>query len=100
MSFSKHVVPILIGKCGNCHVNNARGDFSMSNFAVLKKGPPGGTVIFPGDPIGSRLIEVIESGDMPRGGLKVSADELATLKKWITEARSTMDRTSRTGWRA
>ncbi|MEY4176634.1 MAG: hypothetical protein RLY70_208 [Planctomycetota bacterium] len=85
VSFSKHVVPILIGKCGNCHVNNARGNFSISSFAALKKGPPGGTVIFPGDPIGSRLIEVIESGDMPRGGLKVSADELATLKKWITE---------------
>jgi len=85
LSFSTHVVPILVGKCGGCHVNNARGQFSMSNFANLMKGPPAGKVIFPGDPVGSRIIEVIESGDMPRGGLKVSAEELATLKKWITD---------------
>lgn len=85
LAFSTHIVPILVGKCGGCHVNNARGMFSMSNFANLMKGPPAGKVIFPGDPVGSRLIEVIESGDMPRGGLKVSAEELATLKKWITD---------------
>ncbi|MFO0904848.1 MAG: c-type cytochrome domain-containing protein [Pirellulales bacterium] len=85
LSFSTHVVPILVGKCGGCHVNNARGQFSMSSFANLMKGPPAGKVVFPGDPIGSRLIEVIESGDMPRGGLKVTPDELATLKKWITD---------------
>lgn len=85
LSFSAHIVPILVGKCGGCHVNNARGMFSMSSFANLMKGPPAGKVIFPGDPVGSRLIEVIESGDMPRGGIKVSADELATLKKWIMD---------------
>ena len=85
LSFSTHVVPILVGKCGGCHVNNARGQFSMSSFANLMKGPPAGKVVFPGDPVGSRLIEVIESGDMPRGGLKVSPEELATLKKWITD---------------
>jgi hypothetical protein len=59
--------------------------FSMSNFASLMKGPQAGKVIFPGDAAGSRLVEVVESGDMPRGGLKVSADELTVLKKWITE---------------
>jgi hypothetical protein len=85
LSFSTHIVPILMGKCGNCHVNNARGMFSISSFENLMKGPPAGKVIFPGDPVGSRLIEVIESGDMPRGGLKVSAEELATLKKWIAD---------------
>lgn len=85
VSFSTHIVPILIGKCGNCHVNNARGMFSISSFENLMKGPPAGKVVFPGDAVGSRLIEVIESGDMPRGGLKVSADELATLKKWIAD---------------
>lgn len=85
VSFVKQVVPVLVSKCGRCHVNTARGMFSMVNFETLMKGTPEGVVIFPKDADGSRLIEVIESGDMPRGGLKISPDELALLKKWINE---------------
>ncbi len=84
-SFVKHVAPVLLKKCGRCHVSNVRGMFSMANFETLMKGTPDGTVIFPKDADGSRLIEVIESGDMPRGGLKMEPEELALLKKWITE---------------
>jgi len=82
-SFSKQIAPILVQKCGNCHINNSRGDFNMVNFAMLAKGPPEGTVIFPGDVVASRLIETIETGDMPRGGAKVSPAELQLLKDWV-----------------
>lgn len=85
VSFINHVGPLLISKCGRCHINDSKGMFSMSTFASLIKGPREGKVIFPGDAGGSRLIEVIESGDMPRGGLKVTAEELTILKNWITE---------------
>jgi len=84
-SFVKQVAPVLLKKCGRCHVSNVRGMFSMANFDALMKGPPAGTVIFPKDADGSRLIEVIESGDMPRGGLKIEPAELVLLRKWITE---------------
>lgn len=83
--FDQHVAPILLARCGNCHVRQSRGNFSMANYAVLMRGPPEGKVIFPGDDKGSRLIEVIEEGDMPRGGGKLSDQEFATLKKWIAE---------------
>ncbi|MEC7564840.1 MAG: c-type cytochrome domain-containing protein [Planctomycetota bacterium] len=85
MSFVKHVVPILMAKCGNCHVRNARGMFSMADYETLMKGPEAGVVIFPKDAVGSRLVEVIEEGDMPRGGLTVTPVEFEVLKKWITE---------------
>ena len=85
VSFVNHITPILMAKCGNCHVRQARGMFSMESFETLMKGPDAGVVIFPKDSTGSRIIEVIESGDMPRGGLKVSNVELAVLKKWIDE---------------
>jgi len=61
VSFVKHVAPLLITKCGNCHVNNARGEFSMANFAALMKGSSAGVVVFPGDASGSRIVEMIES---------------------------------------
>lgn len=85
VSFVGEVAPILASKCGGCHINGSRGGFSLATFAALMKGPPEGVVIFAGDTVGSRLIETIETGDMPRGGGKVSPAELMTLKKWINE---------------
>jgi hypothetical protein len=85
VSFVKQIAPLLVTKCGNCHVNNARGEFSMVNFAALMKGSSAGVVVFPGDASGSRIVEMIESGDMPRGGGKLSAAEFKTLQDWITQ---------------
>ncbi|HCK71452.1 MAG TPA: hypothetical protein DHW38_07730, partial [Planctomycetaceae bacterium] len=85
VSFVNQVVPILTAKCGNCHIRNARGMFSMSDYETLMKGPAEGVVVFPKDADGSRIVEVIVEGDMPRGGLKVADEELAILKKWISE---------------
>lgn len=82
-SFVRQVAPILVQHCGQCHINRSQGDFSMATFAVLAKGPPEGTVIFPGDIIASRLIETIETGDMPRGGGKVPPEQFQLLKDWI-----------------
>lgn len=85
VSFTKDVAPILSEKCGRCHVNERRGGFSAANYTALMKGPPEGVVVFAGDVIGSRLIETIETGDMPRGGAKVSVGQLKTLKDWIIQ---------------
>ncbi|GIW97076.1 MAG: hypothetical protein KatS3mg111_0409 [Pirellulaceae bacterium] len=81
--FSQDVAPWLVAKCGNCHIDNSRGQFSLATFRNLALGAAGNRVIIPGDARGSRLVEVIESGDMPRGGGKVTAAELTALKKWI-----------------
>jgi mono/diheme cytochrome c family protein len=82
ISFVKQVAPILVQQCGRCHIAGTKGNFNMATFRDLAKGPPEGTVIFPGDVAGSRLIETIETGDMPRGG-KMPADQLKVLKDWI-----------------
>ena len=86
ISFVRDVAPILVEHCRDCHVQNAKGDFSMSNFPSLLRGTKeAGKVVLPGDAKGSRLIEVLESGDMPRGGGNVSADELKKLRTWIDQ---------------
>ncbi len=84
ISFTRTVAPILANRCGGCHIKAAKGGFSLATFADLMKGPPEGLVVFAGDTVASRLIETIETGDMPRGGGKVPPNELATLKTWIT----------------
>lgn len=85
VSFTKEVAPLLVQKCGRCHVSAARGRFQMRDFEELMKGPPEGVVVMPGNADGSRIVEVIVSGDMPRGGDPVSEEELGKLKTWIAE---------------
>lgn len=85
ISFVKQVAPLLVTKCGRCHVDNARGNFSMATFDQLKKGAEAGVVIFPGDDAGSVLIDKVASGEMPPGGNKLGADELGLLRQWIKE---------------
>ncbi len=85
VSFTKQVAPMLVDKCGKCHVAAAKGQFSMANFASLKRGAKAVPVVLPGKGKGSRIVEVIDSGDMPRGGGSVSPDELAMLSRWIDQ---------------
>ena len=80
VTFTKDVAPILNAKCGNCHVNRQQGNFSLASFNVINTG--GGVI--GGQPANSRLIEVIESGEMPQGGGMVTKEELDLLKAWIS----------------
>ncbi len=83
VSFVREVAPILVAKCGGCHINRSQGEFSMANFAALEKGSSSGVVFMAGDAAGSRMIELVESGDMPRGEGEVTKAELEKLKRWI-----------------
>lgn len=85
VSFTKEVAPILISRCGGCHVRGSRGMFSMLSYEALMKGPPAGLVIFKGDGKGSVLMEKIEAAEMPPNGQKIPDAEIALLTKWINE---------------
>lgn len=74
VSFVTHVAPILIAKCGRCHVQESRGMFSVLSYEAYTKSAAA--------PL---LVDKIENGDMPRGGLKVTPEELAILKKWFDD---------------
>lgn len=81
VSFTKSVAPILVAKCGNCHVNRERGDFSAATFEALDKS----TMLAYGLPDDARLIQMIESGEMPKGGGKVEEAELKILRAWMKQ---------------
>jgi mono/diheme cytochrome c family protein len=81
VSFTKEVAPILAAKCGKCHISNAKGRYGIESYDALIESDS----IVAQDPEASNFIAVIESGEMPKGGLKVSNGELKTLKKWVAE---------------
>lgn len=85
VSFTKQVVPLLVEKCGGCHVRGEKGGFSAVSYDALMKGSKDGIVLTAKNSGGSRLIQLIKEGDMPRGGGKVSPEELAMLCQWIDQ---------------
>ena len=83
ISFTKQIFPIFNAKCANCHIQMSKGGFSIATFANFKKGSEGGTVFQPGKAAGSRLMDVLESGDMPRGGSPLTMPEMTLIANWI-----------------
>jgi mono/diheme cytochrome c family protein len=86
VSFVKQVAPLLVAKCGRCHVDGGKGGFSLASYNALMRGSAeGGRVLVPGEGTGGVMMDLIESGDMPRGGLTVSPQEMTLLSRWITQ---------------
>jgi hypothetical protein len=81
VSFAKEVAPIIVAKCGSCHVSNSKGSYGIESYDALINSDS----IIPQDPANSHFIEIIESGEMPKGKQKISNGELKTLKKWIAQ---------------
>jgi hypothetical protein len=85
VSFVKDVAPILSSRCGNCHVRQAKGMFSMATYDSLMRGSPAGKVVFPGNVPGSDLVVKVEDKEMPPSGAGIPDTELSTLRKWVQE---------------
>ena len=78
------MVPIILAKCGGCHVQRASGEVSLASFEALTTPAESefGWIV-PGKSDQSRFIEVIEAGEMPKGKKKITPKELKTLREWI-----------------
>jgi WD40 repeat protein len=91
VSFKAQVAPILVKKCLGCHHDRKpAGGLSLSTFAALKRGgkTAGDTILEPGDPESSYLIEAVRPGASPRMPYKLpplSDGEIAILSRWVAE---------------
>ena len=91
VSFQRQVAPILVKKCLGCHSDRkAAGGLSMTTFAALKRGgkTAGETVLEPGDPESSFLVESVGPGASPRMPFKLpplTGAEIAILTRWVKE---------------
>ncbi len=80
ISFSKDIAPVLVSKCGRCHVSQNRGEFSAANYDSLMSS----LHVSVGRPDTSRIVEIIAAGDMPPNG-KVPKKDMEKLKNWIRQ---------------
>ncbi len=94
VSFSTQVMPILSENCGSCHKRDGVGHvvsgFSVENYESIMQGTKLGPVIQPGLSYASTLHVLVEhkadpSLNMPKGGSKLSGEQIEIIGKWIDE---------------
>jgi len=86
VSFSEQIMPILEARCWECHSDeSAELGLRLDSYEGVMQGSDYGTVVEPGDPDGSLLVDMIASGDMPEEGDPVPPEELELIKAWIAE---------------
>jgi Protein of unknown function (DUF1553)/Protein of unknown function (DUF1549)/Planctomycete cytochrome C len=97
--FEKWVRPLIVEKCLKCHGGDkVRGGLRLIGREQILKGGESGPAVVPGSPEGSLLIRAVEyQGDlrMPPTG-KLSGDEIARLRHWISQGAVWPDATQAT----
>jgi hypothetical protein len=78
--FARDIAPILNARCGGCHVRNSRGQFSMATYMALMDSGQ----VEAGQPVGSRLVQVLENGEMPPDAAnRVPDEDVVKIREWI-----------------
>lgn len=73
--------PLFQQKCAMCHgATTATAGLNLATYADTLKGAKSGLVILPGDPNGSKLVEVQKAGGHPG---QFTSDELEQIVAWI-----------------
>ncbi len=86
VSFSEEIMPIFQEHCTECHGElNAELGLNLSSYEGVMAGSDYGTVIEPGNPDASLIIDMIASGDMPEDGDPMPPEQLDLLRTWIAE---------------
>ncbi len=91
-SFEKDVRPILKAHCFHCHGEDGetKGGLDVRLARFLAKGGDSGPAFVAGKPLESHLLEVLKSGDMPKGQAKLSDADIATVEQWILAGAPTL----------
>src|SRR3569623_294922 len=92
LTFEKDVRPILKTHCTHCHgeEENPEGGLDLRLRRFMDKTlKDGGHVLIPGQPDKSELVQAAVRGDMPKKGKKLTAEEIATLQKWVAQGAKT-----------
>jgi len=85
--FEKEIRPVLVKRCYACHGSKKQeASLRLDSHAWMMKGSDTGVAVIPGDPLKSRLIQVIQYHDddsqMPPAG-KMPPVEIAALTRWV-----------------
>ncbi len=91
LRFESDIRPLLKAHCWHCHGEEAEveGNLDLRLSHFMRTGGDSGPAVIPGDADGSLLVERIASGEMPPGDVKMSAEELGRIVRWIDQGAAT-----------
>lgn len=84
-TFEQDILPILAKRCHHCHggdLTEARLD--LRTLSAIVRGGENGPAVVRVSPQNSLLMEKVASGEMPPGKEKLTAAELALVRRWVT----------------
>ncbi len=88
--FKDAVAPVLQVKCIRCHnQETSKGGLDLSSLESLNRGGENGSILIPGDPEKSTLLQVLADGRMPQDKkLPVTEKEREQIYQWVlTQAK-------------
>jgi uncharacterized membrane protein len=84
VSFAKDVMPILQNSCVTCHGGQrTSAALNLTSYDQLMAGSENGPVITAGDAANSLLVQLVQTGKMPKRGAKLTADQIKIITDWI-----------------
>jgi hypothetical protein len=89
VSFSEDIMPIFEATCLECHGEAEDGEIvleaqlDLRTWEAVMAGSEFGSVIEPGNPDESYLLESVEMGDMPEDGEPLSPEQVDLIRQWI-----------------
>ncbi len=92
LSFERDVRPILKAHCFHCHGGEdvTEGNLDLRLRRFMATGGDSGAAIEPGDHEASLLYQRIASGEMPPVDMKLTAEQVATIGRWIDAGAATL----------
>lgn len=97
VNYNDDILPIMNQHCAECHGDDDPEEgLILTNYKDAMAGSFYGAVIKPGAPDDSYLVELVVTGQMPKRGADLSAEEIATIVAWI-EAGAPEEGVAQTG---
>lgn len=86
VSFANDVLPIIKGRCTNCHGGQELEEgLDLTSYAGLMAGSDNGPVLIPGDASNSSFIQLLLENKMPKRGPKLKPEQIQLLTDWVNE---------------
>lgn len=84
VNFEEHILPIFEQHCAECHgADEPEEGLQLTTYKAALAGSFYGAVIKPGEPENSYLVELVQTGQMPKKGPDLTAAEIETIVAWI-----------------
>ena len=88
VNFAEDVLPILRTHCSDCHSETTqKAELNLTTAAGVLRGSESGPILALADPTTSRLLEVVETGEMPPDGEgePLSPEQIEVIRDWLEQ---------------